>query len=33
VPVEFAWSFKSKARRKVWDKLNKESQQTLLSRA
>lgn len=30
VPVEFAWSFKSKARRKTWNKLNKEAQQALI---
>jgi len=30
MPIEFAWSFKSKARRKAWNKLNKEAQQALI---
>ena len=30
VPIEFAWSFKSKARRKAWSKLNKEAQRVLI---
>jgi len=30
VPIEFAWSFKSKARRKTWNKLNQEAQRALI---